>query len=253
MEPWPVVLADEEDEMHSSSAPSKALSPKPATSAHAFSGPERRRFRGSPRPSLKVAASALVLLAVCSRPDTAAAQSTISRPGARFAYGFEAEPHVVFGPFGPPGSGRTSDGLGLGFRGTVELASQGFIAKINDSVGLGFGIDWLHHEYDNSFGDCTAWRGGPNGTRICVEVDGGRQRDVLVFPLVMQWNFWLTRQWSVFAEPGLFLFAAEGSGESFGIRPLALYVGGRYHFSDAVALTARLGYPSLSLGVSFFF
>jgi hypothetical protein len=31
-----------------------------------------------------------------------------------------------------------------------------------------------------------------------------------------------------------------------------LYAGGRYHFSDSVALTLRIGYPTLSVGVSFF-
>ena len=245
--------ADEENAMQSPSAPRKFLPLKHAPSAHAVRPGEGRRWSGWRGLAFKLTAAGVAWSALCLKPHTAVAQSTISRPGARFQYGFEAEPHVLFGPFGPPGTGRTRDGVGLGFRGTVELAPQGFIAKINDSVGLGFGLDWLHYEYDRAFGECTAWRAGPNGTRVCVEVDGGRQRDVLVFPLVMQWNFWLTRKWSVFAEPGLFLFAADGSGERFGIRPLALYVGGRYHFSDAVALTARLGYPSLSLGVSFFF
>jgi hypothetical protein len=35
-----------------------------------------------------------------------------------------------------------------------------------------------------------------------------------------------------------------------GIQP-ALYVGGRYHFSESVALTMRLGFPTVSVGVSF--
>ena len=33
----------------------------------------------------------------------------------------------------------------------------------------------------------------------------------------------------------------------------AFWVGGRYHFSDSVSLTMRLGYPDLlTIGVSFF-
>jgi hypothetical protein len=36
-----------------------------------------------------------------------------------------------------------------------------------------------------------------------------------------------------------------------GIVP-ALFLGGRYHFTDRVSLTMRIGYPTLSVGVSFF-
>ena len=47
---------------------------------------------------------------------------------------------------------------------------NGFIDRINDSVGLGFGVDYT--------------------------------RDNTWLPLVMQWNFWLSEHWSVFGEPG---------------------------------------------------
>ncbi|HTB72126.1 MAG TPA: hypothetical protein VK762_02725, partial [Polyangiaceae bacterium] len=66
-------------------------------------------------------------------------------------------------------------------------------------------------------------------------------------PIVMQWNFWLSTHWSVFGEPGL----AFGSGDRSTIVWPVFYAGGRFHFTDRVALTMRLGYPDFSLGVSF--
>jgi hypothetical protein len=37
-----------------------------------------------------------------------------------------------------------------------------------------------------------------------------------------------------------------------GFRPIAFWAGARYHFSEKVALTMRVGWPSVSVGVSFF-
>lgn len=197
--------------------------------------------------ALAVLAPALALLTSAE----AAAQSTIKRPGARLRYSTELEPHLLLGPYSPPGA-ATGEGVGLGARATFELVSEGFIAKINDSVGLGVGFDFVRHDDVNTRGECTGRVTGPNGTRICVEVDGSSSsRNVVYIPVVMQWNFWLTRQWSVFGEPGVFAYIH--GGDQLGLRPFALYLGGRYHFSDAVALTLRVGYPTFSVGASFFF
>lgn len=201
------------------------------------------RLRTSIASLLGVAASALTLPAL--------AQSTIRAPGARPAYSVELEPHFLVSPFNPPGPAG-GDGIGAGARATIELVREGFIGKVNDSVGIGFGVDWLHFDDADARGECTDRVAGPNGTSICVEVDGsGGGPDYLFVPVVMQWNFWLTRRWSVFGEPGL--FAYFGSSDRFGIEPFAFYAGGRYLFSDGVGLTLRLGYPSLSIGASFLF
>jgi hypothetical protein len=66
-------------------------------------------------------------------------------------------------------------------------------------------------------------------------------------PVVMQWNFWLSRKWSVFGEPGPTLRLDKGKAKPDG----SLYVGGRYLFTDDIALTLRVGYPAPSVGVSF--
>jgi hypothetical protein len=136
----------------------------------------------------------------------------IRNPGDHPHYVFEAEPHGLVGFAGPFDS---TGNVGLGFRGTFHVAN-GFVPSINDSVGVGVGIDFAGNGH------------------------------VLV-PIVMQWNFWLSTHWSVFAEPGIGI----GSGARAEAVPL-LFAGGRYHFTERIALTMRLGYPMFAIGVSFF-
>lgn len=178
----------------------------------------------------------------------AAAQSTIKQPGQRSHYSFEAEPHLLLGWADPPGWHR-GDGFGVGFRGTVELVRNGFVKTINNSVGISFGLDWVRYPRDYRGGICTDFASAPNGTRVCTEVDGGSGRNYYYLPVAMQWNFWLARRWSVFAEPGILPYFHGGHVH---FSPISLYAGGRFQFSDQVALTLRIGYPTLSLGVSFF-
>lgn len=162
----------------------------------------------------------LALAATFSVTSQALAVNTIKQPGLHPNYVFEAEPHLVVGfdvP-GPKGQGGFNSGFGPGFRGTVEIVDNGFVKTINNTVGIGFGVDWLSPGKNNVF-----W-----------------------VPVVMQWNFWLSDDWSVFGEPGAGLYFGKASGA----RP-AFYAGGRYHFSDSVALTLRAGYPNVAVGVSF--
>ena len=125
------------------------------------------------------------------------------------------------------------------------------MGSINNSVGIGFGLDWVHYN------GCYHWR-SPNG--LCSNLDN------LWFPVVMQWNFFLSTHWSVFAEPGLALhYSSWGDGcvsgnyvdvgggtryvdcgnapNRLGVDPFVLFVGGRYHFTEQVALTMRIGWP----------
>jgi hypothetical protein len=161
------------------------------------------------------AASALAALAAAGWSSSAAAdQMVIKFPGLHPDYVFEAEPHVLVTPF----SGFMP---GVGFRGTVNVLDNGFIRSINNSVGISFGVDWV---------DKGVW-----------------------IPVAMQWNFWLSRNWSVFGEPGVAIRAGRGlkgkHNDHLGF--LGLWAGGRYHFTDSVALTLRVGRPTLSVGVSF--
>jgi hypothetical protein len=163
----------------------------------------------------------------------------IKRPGARPKYIFEAEPHLLLGFIDPPGGNVDSDfGFGPGFRGTVEIVRNGFVGTINNSVGIGFGLDWLLYPGAHGCGE----------RRFEINCE---DEDVSYFwiPVVLQWNFWISRQWSVFGEPGFAFGVIDPGDDRF--QPFVFYAGGRWHFTDRAALTLRAGYPSFSVGVSF--
>jgi hypothetical protein len=186
--------------------------------------------------------SGAVVAAMPARAD----QSVIKRPGAHPDYVFEAEPHLALTFFDGPGR-DLDNGFGPGFRGTIEIVDNGFVKTINNSVGIGFGLDWLF------YGDHC------HGRRGCFGDD--HRHDRIIVPVVMQWNFWLSENWSVFGEPGLALIFYDDhdkndldyddDDKSLHVRP-TFFAGGRFHFSDEIALTMRLGYPYFSVGVSFF-
>jgi hypothetical protein len=141
-------------------------------------------------------------------------EMVIKFPGLHPSYVFEAEPHVLVAPF----AGFLP---GLGFRGTVNVVQNGFVSTINNSVGVTFGADWV---------DKGVW-----------------------LPVAMQWNFWLSRNWSVFGEPGAVIRVGHGldGKHDDGLSFIGLWAGGRYHFTDRFTLTLRVGRPTLSVGVSF--
>jgi hypothetical protein len=193
-------------------------------------------------------------LSLFSMSDAVMAQSTIRQPGAHPQYQAELEPHLLWGPYDPPDA-PTGEGLGIGLRATIPVMQNGFVPTINNSIGVSFGVDWLHYwGNDHALGACSRWELGPGGTNICTEVGGeiGGPSNYLLFPLAMQWNFWLVEKFSAFGEPGLTFYWEKGryqSNSDFGVTPL-LQVGGRWHFMPRSTLTLRIGYPNISLGVS---
>ena len=160
----------------------------------------------------KHVATGLALLSsacfVC--PAVHAEENIIKDPNRHPHYVFEAEPHFLLAPLGGPLPG-------VGFRGTVVLLPEGFIDKINDSVGLGFGADWTQ---DNTW-----------------------------VPIVLQWNFWLSEHWSVFGEPGAAFHLEDRGRRTRG--DFTIYGGGRLRFSERVTLTLRVGHPAFAAGFSF--
>ena len=166
-------------------------------------------------------------------------------------YDLEIEPHLVLGT-APPGPGAGS-GVGLGVRGSLVILPEGFIPRLNDSVAVGVGLDIGHYTGSwaiNGYRDqCLHYEPGPAGTSVCTDVssNGGTYNYVFV-PVVMQWNFWLTRRFSGFAEPGVDLYYLGNHGLWFSP---AAYLGGRFQIGDRVTLTGRIGYPTVALGVSF--
>jgi hypothetical protein len=193
------------------------------------------------RPSWLTLAAAAGLFAALALPRTAAAQSIIKNPG-QHPQGPELEPHLILRPFDTPDGDL---GLGLGFRATFQIGQNNFIGSINNSVGIGVGLDWMRYR------GCGRYR------------YGGRDYDcdsqnAFVVPVVMQWSFYLSRSWSVFGEPGIAASFYNGGcsdlpGDPCGhsvFTPI-LFAGGRWHFADNVTLTMRIGWPYASVGVSF--
>jgi hypothetical protein len=191
----------------------------------------------------------------------ARADDTIKRPGDHPHYTVEIEPHALLGW----AAQWYGTGLGLGGRVSINLTHDGFVKTINNSVAIGFGLDWVHYSASGCYGV-------PNAPGNCYGYGYWPSADFLQFPIVMQWNFYVAQRWSVFGEPGLYIYHAiynvpnypcNGPGlppcgyygyypSDTGVGP-AFWVGGRFYFSDSVSLTMRLGWPDLlTVGVSFF-
>jgi len=207
-------------------------------------------YRWLGRPVLILASTVSLLLGPMS---TANAREDVVIRSARtpMSYEVELEPHLVLGTE-PPGPGQGS-GVGAGVRANFVILPEGFIPKVNDSVAIGVGLDfgryygnWSVNGYQNQ---CLHFESGPNGTQICTEVtsNGGTYTYVYI-PVVMQWNFWLTRRFSAFGEPGVDFYYLGNHGVS---AVPALYLGGRLQLSDRITLTGRIGYPTVAIGVSF--
>jgi hypothetical protein len=173
----------------------------------------KRSFR------VEFVAGAVAAVVLCGSPGEARADEEllIKRPGDHPLSRLELEPHGLLGFSGPYRD--FGGGFGVGVRANITLVQNGFVPQINNSVALGLGMDFL------------PYRGG----RVFV-------------PVVMQWNFWLSTHWSVFGEPGI---GISSRGVDF-VHPV-FFVGGRYNFTERIALTMRLGYPAASVGASFFF
>jgi hypothetical protein len=176
---------------------------------------------------------------------------TIKRPGDHPHYPVEIEAHGLWGwthyDYEP------DDGFGLGARFSIPIVQNGFVPSINNSVAIGLGLDWLHYSGTGCYY-------GPRGATQCYDVGDS---NFLFFPVVMQWNFFVARHWSVFGEPGFVIYhgffdycagAPVGyvcnNPTSTGV-DFAFYAGGRYHINDNIALVMRIGYPTFSFGVSF--
>jgi hypothetical protein len=188
--------------------------------------------------SALLAVVALVALGTVVVATPVRADDTVKHPGDHPAYAFEAEPHVLLGW----DDVYASDGFGVGARFSIPIVDNGFVPSINNSVAIGFGLDLLHYDSCWYNAACSA--------------------NYIHIPVVMQWNFFVAQRWSVFGEPGLVIFHGffedcppqvncPGRPRVTSLEP-ALYLGGRYHFNDKMSLTMRVGFPSISVGLSFF-
>ena len=153
------------------------------------------------------------------------------------AYPLEVEPHFTIGAENVYGQTGFGGGVRLGIPIVTSL-----LRRVPDNLAIGFGGDIVH--YDNCYfpGRCGA--------------------NYFMFPVTAQWNVFLLRRVSVFAEGGVFVYkgfldaCAPGDGPGcapppdFGVLP-TLAVGARLHLGDNVSFTARIGYPTVTFGLSF--
>lgn len=214
----------------------------------------------SRRITSRLAVLAGLAAASCIFLSAGEADAQIKQPGAHGRYSVELEPHALlwWGAHGNDYWHDGDNGLGLGLRATIPIVENGFIKSINNSVGIGFGLDWGHWG-----GRCGYWyRNDPRYAGDCSI----NQFDV---PVVMQWNFYITRVFSVFGEPGLAIrhtrwnwpggwcggnnnpYVCDWHDSSTDLEPI-FFAGGRLG-NENVSFTFRLGWPYASAGVSIFF
>jgi hypothetical protein len=138
----------------------------------------------------------------------------------------------------------------------IPFMHNGPIPKINNNMGITFGLDI-------TFGDA-----GPycyNGYNPDVWGDDCNVTEFWL-PVAMQWNFFLTDVISVFGEPGFaiahrrwnFEYYCNGVGnpicdgdDSDTDLEFVFWGGGRFMFSDKIGATVRIGYPMITAGINF--
>jgi hypothetical protein len=194
-----------------------------------------------------------LFLGSCTWLVATSGQAQVSRPNGHEHYTAEIEPHLVVQWEDQPA--WNDDGIGVGLRASIPVMQDGPVTSINNSLALGFGLDWAH------FGnDCFGPGPNPGPGRNCSAND-------FWVPLVVQWNFFFSDLISAFPELGLGIHHTTwdgyyctrngnvnyfcGSGSDTGV-DLVLWLGVRFHLSHSFAITLRLGTPSLLLGASFF-
>jgi hypothetical protein len=121
-------------------------------------------------------------------------------------------------------------GAMVGARVGIPIVSNGFIPPLNNSVYINVGADAYFY------------------TGSLIATGGGVGIGV---PVALQWNFYFTEDWSAFAEAGVNVFLDPNRTGSLVYPWLSTAIGGRYHFSDKLALHGRAGYPYTSIGVEF--
>ncbi|NOZ86692.1 MAG: hypothetical protein GXP49_10555 [Deltaproteobacteria bacterium] len=132
------------------------------------------------------------------------------------------------------GIGAFYFGFGAGARYTMNLVGNGFVPSINNSVGLSMGADIMAHPAYA----CHGWDFS------------------LSLPVTMEWAFYLTRAWTVFAEIGTTVWIRP-LGECGGVINKYFDIwfifgpGARWNITDNSFMVFRLTYPYFSIGYGF--
>jgi hypothetical protein len=193
----------------------------------------------------------VVVVGILTSAGTVSAQ--IKEPGAHPDYSVELEPHLLLQWTEGP-DWHHNVGPGLGFRATIPFFHNGPIEKLNNNMGITFGLDTAFYS-----GCEDHW--GPHGHAWWANHCSGMD---WTFPIAMQWNFWLTPVISVYGEPGFAMSYETGSFDApcpgapgglchatdsrFRLEPV-IWGGARFLVSDSVGILLRAGIPSISVGV----
>lgn len=171
----------------------------------------------------------------------APASAQIDRPGAHPDYSVELEPHGLVQWDVEP-SNHT--GFGLGLRASIPIIKNGPVQTINNSLAIAFGLDWAHS------GKCHEHAG-----RVSVNYDCDANN--FEIPLVLQWNFFFTDIIGLLVELGLDVRYEtwENESETYDDDDVEVFpqflVGPRFIVGRNIAIPIRIGFPYLSVGVSF--
>jgi hypothetical protein len=184
--------------------------------------------------ALATLAGAVVAASTLLLAQEANAQLIIRNPGDHPDFRAELEPHGLLVPWGDSfgyghyyGRYDYAAAAGIGFRATIKVADP-VIPRLNNTIGVTFGLDFTNCGY-------------------CYY---GKEQFSFWTPVGAQWTFFLTRKWSVFGDVGAVAFS-DGFYHNLWFDPM-FEVGGRFHFRDKITLTMRVGYPFITVGVSFF-
>lgn len=194
-------------------------------------------------------------LSLLAAPSEAAAQSIVKQPGNHPHYSVELEPHAVFQWSNRFGG---DDGFGPGARVNIPFLSNGPIKSINNNMAIGVGLDI-------TFGDnnCQWWWNRLPRDRFS---NADCHVTEVWMPVMLQWNFFLTKVISVFVEPGFAIahrrwdwqWYCDGNApalcdydDSDTDLEVAFWGGARFMFSDTVGATVRVGTPYLAVGINF--
>jgi hypothetical protein len=184
------------------------------------------------------------LAAILSWLFVSSAAAQIKQPGAHPQYSVELEPHGLVQWDVEPGN---DEGLGLGFRASIPVLQNGPVTTINNSFAVGFGLDWAYADQR------CPWPDRPVRNEACDTHN-------FSFPVVAQWNFFFSKAVGAFAELGLTIIyatwdypvtvPADWDEDDIDVDPVLL-LGPRFILGDSVAIPIRIGWPYLSVGVSF--
>jgi hypothetical protein len=181
-------------------------------------------------------------LGVAVAPNAAQAEERIERvevvggPLDVARYPIEIEAHAAFGAYNVYGN----SGVGGGLRLLIPVVAGRLGRGASDNLAIGFGGDVLNDGNCYAHGLCDA--------------------NYLMFPVAAQWNVFLGPRVSVFGEGGIYPYkgffdgcntspAGCGAPPDFGVLP-TFAAGLRVRMARNVALLARAGYPTSTLGVS---